>query len=454
MATSRTAQKPPMQSFARMIARSGRRRETVLDLPSRAVRIGDPVTDQGGRVELGVASAAMFVTSVGFGEDEDNAAIVVRARPTVAVRWELGATGGVDSGTFGVWDADARTTDGGPPVDGGTPAEGNLGGRVIDGRRVFTLQTGDGFFPCVVGFDDRGEVCAVVAGPGVDPVKFRAVLREEQMTEAERAEKAAQDARDARLVAMDLLGEKLGAERASPPLRWFVAGWLDSMSEEERAAAREELAPALEGLALPRGEKKARERAKADTAALLAWALSGWATVLEATMPEQVALVRVGQSLEKKEMGWVENLERVFDHRMTARRYDLTLPYQLQLTREHWEAWYGRGRADRKTAMHTALQDVPRDLAARFGLLGLRTMVEKTAPHEKLGSAFWYASRGLEQALELHVLATRTADLAPIRDGAPERGVTLRPRDPAYVEELLARVETPAAFLLRLAGRA
>jgi hypothetical protein len=339
-------------------------------------------------------------------------------------------------------------------VDGGTPAEGNLGGRVIDGRRVFTLQTGDGFFPCVVGFDDRGEVCAVVAGPGVDPVKFRAVLREEQMTEAERAEKAAQDARDARLVAMDLLGEKLGAERASPPLRWFVAGWLDSMSEEERAAAREKLAPALEGLALPRGEKKARERAKADTAALLAWALSGWATVLEATMPEQVALVRVGQSLEKKEMGWVENLERVFDHRMTARRYDLTLPYQLQLTREHWEAWYGRGRADRKTAMHTALQDVPRDLAARFGLLGLRTMVEKTAPHEKLGSAFWYASRGLEQALELHVLATRTADLAPIRDGAPERGVTLRPRDPAYVEELLARVETPAAFLLRLAGRA
>jgi hypothetical protein len=55
MATSRTAKKPPMQSFARLIATPGRHRETVFDLPSRAMRVGDPLTSSAGRVELGVA---------------------------------------------------------------------------------------------------------------------------------------------------------------------------------------------------------------------------------------------------------------------------------------------------------------------------------------------------------------------------------------------------------------
>lgn len=433
-----------MQSFARMIARPGQPDETLFELPSRAVCVGDPVTDQGGRVELGVTSAAMFVLDVGVGEDTE--AIVIRARPTVAVRWELGAIGGVDSGVFGVWDADTRMT--------GSGGKADLGGGAgwIRGRRVFALQTGDGGFPCVVGFDDKGEVCAVVAGPGVDPVRFGAVLREEHMTEAERAEKAAKDARDAALAQNDLLGAALGEKRASPPLRWFVAGWLESLPEAERAAARQRLEPALEQLALPKSAKKARERTKADMIAILAWALSGWATVLAATLPEQASLLEVKGSIDKDEMQWAGVLGLVFDQRMTAHRYDLTRPYQAELALGEWEAWYSH-RRDIVTAMGTALRDVPADLSSRFGLAGLRAVTEKVKLHHQLEEALWYAARGLEWSLELFILATRTADLAPVNEGAPRGGLRLRPRDPGYVEDLLAKVETAADFLLRLAAR-
>jgi hypothetical protein len=445
MATSRTAKKPPMQSFARLIARPGRYRETVFDLPSRAVCVGDPWADFAGRVELGVASVAMFFLDVGFGED--NVAIVVRARQSVAVRWELGASGGVDSGVFGVWDADARMT------DSDDPGDDPVGACVIGGRRVFALETGDGGFPCVVGFDEKGEVCAVVAGPGVDPGRFGAALREEHMTEEERAEKAAKEARDARLRATDLLGAKLGEERASASLRWFVAGWLDSLPEAERAAVCQKLEPALEALALPGSVKKARARAKADTAAILAWAVSGWATVLAATLPAEAALLSVTGSIERKKMDWAIVLERVYNYKMTDCRFDVTRPYETQLTHEQWEAW-SRDRPDREPARTTARRDVPPDLSSRFGLSGLGAMVEKTKPHRLLDNALWYASRGLAEALALHIFAIRAADLARVDNGAPEGGTLLRPRDPGYVEDLLGKVEKPLDLLLRLARRA
>lgn len=104
--------------------------------------------------------------------------------------------------------------------------------------------------------------------------------------------------------------------------------------------------------------------------------------------------------------------------------------------------------------MGTALRDVPADLSSRFGLAGLRTVSEKVKLHHQLEEALWYAARGLEPSLELFILATRTADLAPVNEGAPRGGLRLRPRDPGYVEDLLAKVETAADFLLRLAARA
>ncbi len=444
MATSRTPKKPPMESFARLIALPGRRPESVIELPSRAVRIGDPLTDNGGRVALGVDSVSAFLLDVGFGEQ--NTSIVVRARPTIAVRWEIGPAGGVDSGVLGVWDADARMTD--PDHTG----DDHVGACDIGGRRVFALDTGDGGFPSVVGFDEKGDVCAVVVGPGVDPARFGAVLREEHMTEAERAEKAAEEAHDSRLAVTDLLAAKLGEERASPPLRWFVAGWLESLPDADRAAAHQKLAPSIESLALPASAKKAKDRAKADMAALLAWAQSCWATVLAETMPAEAALLSVTGSIDRKKMDWAAIFGRVFDYKMTDRRFDLTRPYDSQLTREELETW-SRGGEGREPAMATALRDVPGDLASRFGLSALGTLIEKTEPHDQLKSALWYASNGLRSSLELHVLAVRTADLARVDNGAPEGGLLLRPRDPRYVEDLLARIEAPLALLFRLAAR-
>ena len=81
-------------------------------------------------------------------------------------------------------------------------------------------------------------------------------------------------------------------------------------------------------------------------------------------------------------------------------------------------------------------------------------MIEKTAPHDQLRNALWYASRGRESSLELHILSVRAADLAAVVDGVPQGTALLRPRDPAYVDELLGKVEAPIELLLRLARRA
>lgn len=443
--TAKTANTPPMQSFARLIAKPGRFHETTFDLPSGAIRVGDPLTSHAGRVEIGVASASIFMVDVGFGED--NAAIAIRVRPSVAVRWELGKSGGVDSGVFGVWDGDAAMT-----TDARTPGDTLVGACWIGGRQVFALETGDGGICCVVGFDEKGEVCAVVAGPGVDPVRFGAVLREEYMTEAERAERAAKELRNASLKMTDFLAARLGEERVSESMRWFVAGWLDGLPEAERVAMCAQLETVLDGLALPQSAKKAKERAKADTAAILAWALSCWATVLSATLPDQAARLAVSVSIEKKQMAWVDTLSRVFDYKMTDHRFDLTRNYETQFSREEWETWSHAGEG-REPAMTTALRDAPKDLASRFGLTGLIVMVEKTKPHDALEKAFWYASRGLQTSLELYVLATRATDLARVDNGAPEADTPLRPRDPKYVEDMLAKLETPLQLLSRLAAR-
>lgn len=438
-----TAKKPPAQSLARLIAKPGRAGEAAFELPSRALRIGDPWTEGAGRVELGVDRVSIFLLDVGFGDDR--AAIVVRVRPSVAVRWEIGASGGVDTGVFAVWDADSRRT-------GDAPTEVSPGACELGGRRVFALETGDGGFPCVIGRDERGEIAALVAGPGVDPARFGASVREEDLSPAERAERAAEEARAERLGGTDLLASALGEERASPPLRWFLAGWMESLPEGERAVARERLLPALAGLSLPVTERKAKERAKADSAALLAWALSGWATVLAATLPEAAARLVMGESIDKKKMDWASALGRVFDREMSDHRFDLGRPFEAQFSREAWEAWSREGEG-REPALRAALRDVPPDLATRFGLTGLGVMVEKTKPHDQLANAFWYAARGLEPSLALHVLATRAADLARVEGGAPEGGAPLRPREPSYVEALLARVEGPIELLLRLARR-
>lgn len=428
-----TTRKPPRQSLALLIARPGRAGEMVFDLPSRALCIGDPMTDFGGRVVLGVDRVSIFLLDVGSGED--TAAIVVRVRPSVAVRWEIGPSGGVDSGVFGVWDADDEKTGGAGETDV-LP-----GACVLGGRRIFALETGDGGFPCVIGRDEQGEIAALLAGPGVDPARFRATVRDEDLSPAERAELAAKEARAKRLAKADVLGAALGEERASPPLRWFVAGWLESLPEAEHVAARERVRPAVEALALPRTKKKARERTRADTAALLAWALSGWATVLSATLPESAARLVMGDSIDREKMAWAQALSRVFDGTMTGHHFDLTRPYANHFPGKPWYA------------VTLALPDVPPGLAARFGLTGLEVMVEKTNPHKQLADAFWYAARGLEASLGLHVLATRAADLPRAEDGAPEAGAPLRPRAQDYVEALLAKVEGPIELLLRLARR-
>jgi hypothetical protein len=433
-----------LQSLARLIATPGRRNETALDVPSRALCVGDALTDFGGRVEVGVTQVFAFLLDVGH--EEDNLCIVVRVRPTVAVHWELGLVGGVDSGVLGVWDADTRMTDSADTHED----EDHVGAGWVGGRRVFTLRTGDGGFPCVVGRDEKGEVCAVLVGPGIDPERFGAETPDALLTPEERAEKAANEAREARLLAADLLGQKLGERRASKPLRWFVAGWLESLPEADRAAAWAALEPAVERLALPR-LKDAKARAQADVTAILGWALSGWSTVLAATMPEVAASIAVPGSIEKGEMGWAHVLGRVYDHKMTDHRYDLTRPYEVPLTRGLWGAWV-RAREGREMPEMAAVRDVPADLRSRFGLVGIDVMVEKNKlhRHHQLADALWYASCGLGPALALFVLATRTADLVPFE---PTGMTPLRPRDPGYVEEMLARVETPVDFVLRLARR-
>jgi hypothetical protein len=66
----------------RLIATPGRSPETAFDPPSKVLRVGDPSTSGAGRV----TSVAMFLHEVG--REENSAAIVVRVRPSVAVRCE------------------------------------------------------------------------------------------------------------------------------------------------------------------------------------------------------------------------------------------------------------------------------------------------------------------------------------------------------------------------------
>lgn len=244
-----TTRKPPRQSLARLIARPGRAGEVVFDLPSRALSIGDPMTDFGGRVVLGVDHVSIFLLDVGSGED--TAAIVVRVRPSVAVRWEIGPSGGVDSGVFGVWDADSART-------GGRETDVFPGACVLGGRRVFVLETGDGGFPCVLGRDEQGEIAALLAGPGVDPARFRAIVRDEDLSPAERAELAAKEARAKRLAEADLLGAALGEERASPPpplVRGRMAG--EPPRGGARRRARED-PPRDRGARAPRDQEESQ----------------------------------------------------------------------------------------------------------------------------------------------------------------------------------------------------
>jgi hypothetical protein len=160
------AKRTPMAAFARRIASGNHGDESVtIALPTGGVCVGDPITDAP-IIPLGVASCDIFLWAFGD-EDEDDAVIAVRVRKTVAVRWTDAPSGGVDSGVFGIWDASALRD------ENAALPEGTLCGvERIQGRIVFALSTGDGCFDCVAGYDEAGELCALVAGPGVRAEKF------------------------------------------------------------------------------------------------------------------------------------------------------------------------------------------------------------------------------------------------------------------------------------------
>jgi hypothetical protein len=409
------AERKRMTAFAREVAtRDG---GAPIALPSRAVAVGDPVTNSLGRIDVGVEACTAWLDEMD--DDDERVVIVARVRSTAAVRWEARGTGGVDAGLFGLWDANTRSSDDATSAD----VASVVGSAIIGGRHVFAIATGDGVFPCVVGFDRANDICAIVTGPGVDAERFGATTPDELKEPWELAREAEARANVAKLESADVLTSRLG-DKACPVTRIFVAGVLGDADADARAALTAAIDSHLDAFAIPTVEKKARARIKARFAVVLAWAIENNARLLGAVMPEEAATLAAMRVDMKGKLEWAAPLARIYDHRSSDRKFDLSRAFG----------------SDALVAL--ALADVPESTDPRLGLSGLDALVRHLELKEPESNALWYARAGMLRAIELHVLATRAADVD---------GPALHPRDPAYVDALIATIVPPSTLIDRLA---
>jgi hypothetical protein len=115
--------------------------------------VGDPLGAAPARIELGVSTCdALLMGSDDKEEFEDGIVLGLRVRATRAIRWEWGPSGGVDSGILGLWNADDVIT-----REAGFDGDLAPGFQDLQGHVVLACSTGDGVFPCVLGYDDAHE---------------------------------------------------------------------------------------------------------------------------------------------------------------------------------------------------------------------------------------------------------------------------------------------------------
>jgi hypothetical protein len=358
-----TAKRTPMARFARQIASGNHGDECLaLPLPSGKLCVGDPITEAPA-IALGVPSCDVFLWSFEDG-DEDDAVIAVRVRKTLAVRWQDAPSGGVDSGVFGVWD-ESSLRDEAAALPEGTLA----GAERIQGRVVFAISTGDGCFDCVAGYDEAGELCALVAGPGVRAEKFGV---------------AAPVDPESVLPPVDT--------STCPVVAPFRDALLEGAPSAERAAIEAALAPFAGSFAAIDEKRKAKARTRKRGVVLLHWAIACWSKLLAEVMPEasrELASV-TGPAVGKLE--WALPIAKIFDYRMSDRRFDLR-------------------QALGEDAVAAALRELDADLPRQLGLLGLAAAWERIDPKDAaLRDALWYARAGMQGALELRAIHTRAAE--------------------------------------------
>ena len=142
-------------------------------------------------------------------------------------------------------------------------------------------------------------------------------------------------------------------------------------------------------------------------------------------MPEEAAaLAAVRIDPKAKELPESELFGRVHDVKSSDKKFDLSLPFGSAALVAH------------------ALEDMPHENHPALGLEGLATVWAEMQDKDPIKNALWYARAGLLRAIELRILATRAQDV----DGG-----ALRPRERAYVDEMIASLPPAAQAIERLA---
>lgn len=263
-----------------------------LPLSTGTLAIGDALTGAAGQVPLGVSTVRVDLHHVprrGYEHDDDHDeggdVILVGVRTNAVVRWVSVPTAGVDSGTFGVWDA-AR------PPGPGAHDDASIGFDELLGRPVMALATGDGWFAAVAGVDVDGAVSVLVAGPGVDPRRFRVADPEELAARA---------------------ALPLGAD-ACPVTSWLLSG----LDEATQALARTHAA----AFAPPRNRRRARPQQLARLALVATWSLRRWHALIAPLLPREAEVLVSTEVAITGDLGWLAPANDLLDLTMPGVAFD------------------------------------------------------------------------------------------------------------------------------------
>ncbi len=341
-----------------------------LSLPSGTLAVGDVITGTSGDLPLGVTRCLVDMDEIG-----EHPVIVLRARESAVVRWEHAPSGGVDSGVFGVWDAEQHPAD--VPLPDGA---GYHGLEQVLGRSVFALETGDGGYACVSGHDETGAISMVIAGPGVNVHRFGIVTDEDRAEAARIAERPS---------------GALGAD-SCPVVSWFVA----PLAAPMRAAA-EQRAAALKAATDP---KKARAQQQKRLALVVGWALRRWSGLIVDLLPAEAARIAAVTPTGKPKIDWSGPLLEINDYAMSTLRFDLER---------------GIDGAEPAARIAQALAAVTPERIARSGASSLRELADhmdfgrsRPIDSQSLQFVLRAIAGALERGLALHALTLAKTDLA------------------------------------------
>lgn len=262
-------------------------------LSTGALAIGDVLTGAAGHVQLGVSAVWVDLHELpparGQDDDDDDArtVILIGVRATPVVTWASVATAGVDAGVFGVWDA-AR------PPGPGSATDASTGFGVLLGRPAMALETGDGWFPAVVGKDADGAVSVVVAGPGVDPTRFK--ISEPVEVEAGAA-------------------LPLGAD-GCPVTQWL----LSELDATTRALALTHAA----AFAPPSNARRVKPQQLARLGLVATWALRRWHALIAPLLPAEAGVLETIRVATRGNLDWLKPASDMLDYTMSDRAFDRT----------------------------------------------------------------------------------------------------------------------------------